>query len=164
MVCSPLTTIASRPEAFHHIEADLAKAVKIRGKVAPRGTESPSRRAGFLFTYSFPSQQEVGNNPGRTITEGEVSSTNANTARANGKGPPPAAKETHRRPRRLVLLLDGEDSEVERVLAEYNGSEPRGRSIHDDVQRLAGEHRGKQVAAEWLGPLGWVRFLWCRKE
>jgi hypothetical protein len=77
--------------------------------------------------------------------------------------PPPPATTTSRCPRRLILLVDGEDSAAERILAEYTGSEGRGKGIHDEVQRLAAEHRGKLVAAEWLGPLGWVRFLWCRK-
>ena len=77
---------------------------------------------------------------------------------------PPAAAPTSRCPRRLILLVDGEDSAAERVLAEYTGSETRGKGIHDEVQRLAAEHRGKLVAAEWLGSLGWVRFLWCRKS
>ncbi len=65
-------------------------------------------------------------------------------------------------PRRVVLLRDGEDSGVERVLQEYHGAEVSGNRLHADVQRLAGEHRGRCVAAEWLGPLGWTRFLWCR--
>jgi hypothetical protein len=64
----------------------------------------------------------------------------------------------------VVLLLDGEDSEAERVLQEYNGAEVSGKRLHADVQRLAGEFRGRYVAAEWLGPLGWTRFLWCRLD
>ncbi len=66
-------------------------------------------------------------------------------------------------PRRIVLLRDGEQSESERVLQEYHGSEVSGKRLHADVQRFAGEHRGRYVAAEWLGPLGWTRFLWCRR-
>lgn len=66
-------------------------------------------------------------------------------------------------PRRVVLLRDSEDSEVERVLREYHGAEVSGKRLHADVQLLAGEHRGRYVAAEWLGPLGWTRFLWCRR-
>jgi hypothetical protein len=38
-----------------------------------------------------------------------------------------------------------------------------GNRLHDDLQQFAARHRGRQVAAEWLGPLGWTRFLWCRK-
>jgi hypothetical protein len=64
--------------------------------------------------------------------------------------------------RRVVLLCDGEDSEVERVLLEYHGAEISGKRLHADLQRLAAEHRGYCVAAEWLGPLGWTRFLSCR--
>jgi hypothetical protein len=65
-------------------------------------------------------------------------------------------------PRRVVLLRDGEDSEVERVLLEYHGAEISGKRLHADLQRLAAENRGYCIAAEWLGPLGWTRFLWCR--
>jgi hypothetical protein len=65
-------------------------------------------------------------------------------------------------PRRVVLLCEGEDSEVERVLREYHGAEVSGKRLHADLQRLANEHDGRYVAAEWLGPLGWTRFLWCR--
>ncbi len=66
-----------------------------------------------------------------------------------------------RTPRRLVRLRGGEDSEVETVLAEYPGEEAR--KVHQDIQRLAAEQPGQLIAAEWLGPLGWTRFLWCRK-
>jgi len=65
-------------------------------------------------------------------------------------------------PRRVVLLRGGEDSEAECVLQEYHGAEVSGKRLHAEVQRLASEHRGRYVAAEWLGPLGWTRFLWCR--
>jgi hypothetical protein len=80
----------------------------------------------------------------------------------NGK--PGPTRNTQRAPRRLVLLQDGEHSAVERVLAEYTGAETGSAGVHAEVQRLAAEHRGKCVAAEWLGPLGWTRFLWCRKQ
>jgi hypothetical protein len=65
-------------------------------------------------------------------------------------------------PRRVVLLRDGEDSQAERILQEYHGTEVSGKRLHADVQRLASEHSGRYVAAEWLGPLGWTRFLWCK--
>ena len=74
-----------------------------------------------------------------------------------------SASSTPRAPRRLVLLDGAEDGEVVRVLAEYRGAEVSGAKLHAELQRLAGEHRGVYVAAEWLGPLGWTRFLWCRK-
>jgi hypothetical protein len=85
--------------------------------------------------------------------------------------PPPgsngsAAKSTSatpRAPRRLVLLRDGDDSEVEHVLAEYRGAEVSGAKLHVELQRFAAQHQGRCVAAEWLGSLGWNRFLWCRK-
>ena len=73
------------------------------------------------------------------------------------------ANSTPRCPRRVVLLRDGEESEAERVLQEYHGAEVSGKRLHGDVQRLADAHRGRCVAAEWLGPLGWTRYLWCRR-
>lgn len=79
----------------------------------------------------------------------------------NRNGPPQSS--SGRVPRRVVLLDDGEESEVKRVLAEYAGAEASGTRLHQDVQRFAREHPGRCVAAEWLGPRGWTRFLWCRK-
>jgi hypothetical protein len=77
--------------------------------------------------------------------------------------PSPGPGLAPRAPRRLVLLLDGADSAVERVLAEYAGPAVSGNTLHADLQRHAAQHPGREVAAEWLGPLGWTRFLWCRK-
>jgi len=72
--------------------------------------------------------------------------------------------ETKRAPRRVVLLEGAGDSDaVSEVLKEYAPAEVSGKRLHEDVQRLAGERPGRTVAAEWLGPLGWTRFLWCRK-
>jgi hypothetical protein len=68
-----------------------------------------------------------------------------------------------RAPRRIVLLADGDDSDVAEVLKEYAPDAVSGNKLHEDVQRMAGERAGRTVAAEWLGPLGWTRFLWCRK-
>jgi hypothetical protein len=98
-----------------------------------------------------------------------VSTSNGTAGRSTGS--PPASgqtsaagsKKTPRTPRRLVLLADGDDSTVERVLAEYSGTETNGKGVHEDIQRLAAAHPGRCVAAEWLSPLGWTRFLWCRK-
>ncbi len=67
-------------------------------------------------------------------------------------------------PRRVVLLQGGEEGAVEQVLLEYPPTEVSGKRMHADVHRLADEHRGRFVAAEWLGPLGWTRFLWCRLD
>ena len=67
-------------------------------------------------------------------------------------------------PRRVVLLRGGEEGEVEQVLLEYQAAEVSGNRLHADVHRLADEHRGRFVAAEWLGSLGWTRFLWCRLD
>jgi len=82
---------------------------------------------------------------------------------ASGNGPARPASSSPRCPRRVVLLRGDEDGEVEQVLLEYQGNEVSGKRLHADVQRLAGEHQGRFVAAEWLGPLGWTRFLWCRR-
>ncbi|MFO0876324.1 MAG: hypothetical protein U0840_03040 [Gemmataceae bacterium] len=70
---------------------------------------------------------------------------------------------TPRAARRIVLLSGDSDSAVAEVLKEYAPPEVSGNRMHEDVQQLAGKHPGKTVAAEWLGPLGWTRFLWCRK-
>ncbi len=71
--------------------------------------------------------------------------------------------QTGRLPRRLVLLADGEESAVQEVLQEYRDGEVRGSRIHDALRRQAQIHGGRYIAAEWLGPLGWTRYLWCRK-
>ena len=68
-----------------------------------------------------------------------------------------------RAPRRLVLLESDPQSAVAEVLAEFTPPDVRGSKVHAELQRLAGDHPGKLVAAEWLGPLGWTRFLWCRR-
>ncbi|MFO0845439.1 MAG: hypothetical protein U0797_24155 [Gemmataceae bacterium] len=68
-----------------------------------------------------------------------------------------------RTPRRVVLLEAGDDSEVAEVLREYAPAEASGNRLHADVQTFAAERPGRTVAAEWLGPLGWTRFLWCRR-
>jgi hypothetical protein len=70
---------------------------------------------------------------------------------------------TERVPRRVVLLVNDEQSVPAEVLAEYSGPEVSGNRLHGDVQRLAAEHPGGWVAAEWLGPRGWTRFLWCKR-
>jgi hypothetical protein len=81
---------------------------------------------------------------------------------AKGRG---AATEssTPRAPRRAVLLTGDENSEVAEVLHEYQGTEISGRRIHEELRQFADAHRGTMVAVEWLGPLGWTRFLWCRR-
>ena len=66
-------------------------------------------------------------------------------------------------PRRIVLLVTNEASEVEKVIREYQPPEPTGTRLHADLVELAGEHAGRMVAAEWHGPLGWTRFLWSKK-
>ncbi len=83
-------------------------------------------------------------------------------------GPPGGAGEVARSdsrcPRRLVLLESGEDSPAAEVLIEYKGADINGTRLHADLRRLARERKGSYVAAEWLGPLGWTRFLWYCHE
>ena len=73
------------------------------------------------------------------------------------------AASSPRAPRRLVLLQGDDGSDVAAVLREYQGADVSGARLHRDLQQLAVEHAGRTVAAEWLGSLGWTRFLWCRK-
>jgi hypothetical protein len=87
----------------------------------------------------------------------------SNGAAPSGNGASRPVSSSPRCPRRVVLLEDGdENGPVECVLLEYQGAEVSGKRLHADVHRLADAHRGRCVAAEWLGPLGWTRFLWCR--
>jgi hypothetical protein len=100
--------------------------------------------------------------------EGKMATTNGTgTPRPASTGTrqpqQPASGSSPRVPRRIVLLAGAEDSEVAQVLREYSGAEVSGKRLHVDLQRFAAEYRGSQVAAEWLGTLGWTRFLWCRK-
>jgi hypothetical protein len=80
----------------------------------------------------------------------------------NGKAREPDKPMT-RAPRRIVLLTDGEQSEVGEVLVEHKGDEITGNRLHAEIQKQAAAHPGRLVAAEWLGNLGWTRFLWCKK-
>jgi hypothetical protein len=73
------------------------------------------------------------------------------------------AKGAERRPRRLVLVTGEANGPVEKVLAEYQGADVSGNRLHAELQRLSDEYAGRFVAVEWLGPLGWTRFLWRRK-
>jgi hypothetical protein len=62
--------------------------------------------------------------------------------------------------RRLVLLTAGDAGPVAEILADYPGEEAR--RVHVELPRLAAQHAGQLLAAEWLAPAGWTRFLWCR--
>jgi hypothetical protein len=87
--------------------------------------------------------------------------------RVNGDGRNIHGKNGHtskeRTPRRIVLLTDGEQSRVGDVLLELRGREITGNRLHTEIQSLATAHPNCWVAAEWLGTLGWTRFLWCKK-
>lgn len=86
-------------------------------------------------------------------------SESANAGASRG----PARDPGSRAPRRIVLLEGDERSEPVRVLAEFEGAQVSGRRVHVELQRLGAAHPGQVVAAEWLGPLGWVRFAWHQK-
>jgi hypothetical protein len=107
----------------------------------------------FLSWKGIHQEADVGVNPNGN--DNERGDAGKEAGRAAG---------TPRAPRRTVLLEADEHSGVTRVLAEYDGADLSGNRIHQDVQRLATEHPGRHVAVEWLGPLGWTRFLWCRKS
>jgi hypothetical protein len=83
----------------------------------------------------------------------------------NGHGSPQrnGLTKTERAPRRIVLLTDGEQSEAGDVLIEMHGPDISGKRLHGEIQTHAAAHPDCWVAAEWLGNLGWTRFLWCRK-
>jgi hypothetical protein len=81
----------------------------------------------------------------------------------NGNGKPAGPVVTPRCARRIVLLRGDHEGAVREVLLELRDGEVSGKRLHAEVQRLAAEHTGEVVAAEWAGPLGWTRFLWCRK-
>jgi len=68
-----------------------------------------------------------------------------------------------RAPRRVVLLLADEMSEIGEVLLEMRDEEVSGQRLHSEIQKQAADHAGHWVAAEWQGNLGWTRFLWCKK-
>jgi hypothetical protein len=63
-------------------------------------------------------------------------------------------------PRRIVRL---KGDEVAEVLATFEGPAVVGSKIHAEVQRLAAEHPGETIALEWLGNLGWQRYVTCTK-
>jgi hypothetical protein len=72
---------------------------------------------------------------------------------------------TDKHARRLVLLCENsKESEVESVLLEYAAGTVAGTKLHADLVRFAEQNRGRTVAAEWSGSLGWTRFLWCCKD
>lgn len=83
------------------------------------------------------------------------------TAQPGNPHPKEVDKQNRRAPRRIVLLAGDEHSAVARVLAEFTGNEERERGVHQQIQKLAQQQRGRWVAVEWLNPLGWTRFLWC---
>jgi hypothetical protein len=95
--------------------------------------------------------------------DGTFMSTSSNGVSHTGDGPAGQSGSSSRCPRRLVLLKGDDQSEVAQVLVEYRDAEVSGKRLHAEVQRQALEHLGQCVAAEWLGPLGWTRFLWCRR-
>lgn len=84
-------------------------------------------------------------------------------ADVNPRTAPTRQSSTPRAPRRVVRLTGDEQSEIAEVLREYKDADVSGKRLHEDVRQFAEAHRGEQIAAEWLGPLGWTRFLWCKR-
>jgi hypothetical protein len=66
-------------------------------------------------------------------------------------------------PRRIVRLKGDAESKVREVLASFEGSEIVGSKIHAEVERFATQFPGEVIALEWLGNIGWVRFLTCKR-
>lgn len=81
----------------------------------------------------------------------------------NGFSVSAQADPTVRPPQRLVLLQDEGESPIEQVLLQYEGPVISGKRVYHDLVVQASDHPGQTVAAEWLGTLGWTRFLWCRR-
>ncbi len=65
-------------------------------------------------------------------------------------------------PRRIVRLKSDADSEVREVLQTFEGAAIVGSKIHAEVQRFAAKFPGEVIALEWLGNMGWVRYLGCK--
>ncbi len=65
--------------------------------------------------------------------------------------------------RRIVRLKGDTKSEVQEVVATFEGDKVIGSKIQAELQTLAKKHAGETVALEWLGNMGWVRFVTCRK-
>jgi hypothetical protein len=63
----------------------------------------------------------------------------------------------------VLLAGDEKDAPVEQVLRQYEGADVSGNRLHADLPELANEHHGRLLAGEWQGPLGWTRFVWCRR-
>ena len=59
--------------------------------------------------------------------------------------------------RRIVLLAE-DGQTIERVLAE-----PPAIDLLRELRRLAEEHRGKRLAAEWRKDGEWVPYLWIQR-
>ena len=66
-------------------------------------------------------------------------------------------------PRRIVRLAGDEKSDVKAVLATFEGDKVVGSTVHAELQKSAGTFPGETLALEWLGNMGWVRYVTCRK-
>src|SRR5262249_26977146 len=81
----------------------------------------------------------------------------------NGAARQPVKTSSERTSRRIVLLTADEQSDIDEVLVDLRGEDITGKRLHSEIQKQAPAHPGPAVAAEWLGNLGWTRFLWCKK-
>ena len=66
-------------------------------------------------------------------------------------------------PRRIVRLKSDAASEVREVLQTFEGAAIVGSKIHAEVQRFAAQFSGEVIALEWLGNMGWARYLTCKR-
>ncbi len=92
-----------------------------------------------------------------------MASSNGVNPVSNGPAKPAIQQTNERVPRRIVLLTGDEQSDAGDVLLELRGDDITGKRLHTNIQQHAAAHPGHWVAAEWLGNLGWTRFLWCKK-
>jgi hypothetical protein len=58
-----------------------------------------------------------------------------------------------------VVVPTDPQAEPTEVLAQFEGADVVGSKIHRELGVLAKTRPGQTVALEWLGPLGWQRFV-----
>lgn len=67
----------------------------------------------------------------------------------------PKGSRALRLPRRIVQVVEPEPI----VLEEFDPAKVNGKQVHEALAKHAKDHPTAKVAAEWLGPTGWVRFM-----
>lgn len=118
--------------------------------------------------YEARPEQAGSLDPVRRTEQREVADVNISPNRIRPATPaisrliPPSGREWARAPHRAVVLEDGPTSPLRRVLAEYPEDRASRTIITEELVQYAAEYRGRFLAVEWLGPCGWMRFLWIR--